>query len=101
MGIAAGQGLGYALLALSAASAGTQAYQAHRASQEQKAQAREAKETAIKQKQVAAEQAPEQAIEAGTNDAVKKSKTSYGIEESIINNNLASANTIGQKETWG
>lgn len=101
MGIASAPGLGYALLALSAASAGTQAYQAHKASQEQKARAREAKETAIKQKQAEQEQPPQIASAAGLNDAVKKRKTSYGIEESIINNNLASANTIGQKETWG
>lgn len=94
-------GLG-AIAAATLLGVGVQAYQAHKQAQENTAMAKEAKETAIKQKQAEQEQSPQLASAAGLDDAVKKRKTSYGIEESIINNNLlASANTIGQRETWG
>lgn len=84
---------------IAAAGVGTSAYQANQQAKEQRAQAAEAKETALKQQQALAEKAPEQATEAGTSDAVKKRKTSYGIEDSIIAN--MASNTVGQKETWG
>ena len=93
-------GLG-TLAAITALGAGVQAYQKHEEMQQNKSIARQAEQTAIKQKQGEQEQSPALATEAGKQDAIKKRKTSYGIEESIINNNSASASTIGQKETWG
>ena len=80
---------------IAAGGVASQTIQAHQQAKEQRAQAKEAKETALKQQQTLAEQAPEQAIEAGSSDAVKKRKATYGIQDSII------SNTIGQKETWG
>lgn len=85
------------IAATSAASAGVSAYQQHQANKEAQAQAKEAKQTATRQAQAQAEQAPELSADAGSNEAVKKRKTSYGIESSIISNQ----NTLGQKETWG
>ena len=87
------------LAASSLAGTGASAYQQHQANKEAQAQAKEAEQTAQKQAQVQAEKAPEQAIEAGSSEAVKKRKTSYGIEDSIIAN--MASNTVGQKETWG
>lgn len=84
---------------VAAAGVGTSAYQSNQQAKEQRAQASEAKQTALKQQQTLAEKAPEQAIEAGSSEAIKKRKTSYGIEDSIIAN--MGSNTIGQKETWG
>jgi hypothetical protein len=84
---------------IAAGGVGVSAYQANQQAKEQRAQAAEAKETALKQQQTLAEKAPEQAMEAGSSDAIKKRKTSYGIQDSIIAN--MGSNTIGQKETWG
>lgn len=68
----------------------------------QKKQAEEAKQTAIKQAQANAEKSPELTADVGQGDAIKKKRTSFGIQDTIIaNNNLAPASTIGQKETWG
>lgn len=96
MGLTAGTALGL-LVASSLASAGVSAVQQHQANKQAQAQAKEAEETAQKQAQVQAEQAPELSAEAGTREAVKKRRTSYGIQDSIIAQN----NTVGQKETWG
>lgn len=81
----------------SAAGAGVSAISANQQAKAQQAQAEEAKQAAQKQAQVQAEQAPELSIDAGTSEAVKKRRTSYGIQDSI----LAQNNTVGQKETWG
>lgn len=85
------------LAASSLAGTGTSAYQQHQANKEAQAQAKEAEQTATRQAQAQAEQAPELSAEAGTSEAVKKRRTSYGIQDSIIAQN----NTVGQKETWG
>lgn len=85
------------IAATSAASAGVSAYQQHQANKEAQSQAKEAKQTATRQAQAQAEQAPELSAESGTSEAVKKRRTSYGIQDSI----LAQNNTLGQKETWG
>ena len=85
------------LAASSLAGAGVSAVQQHQANKAAQDQAKEAEETARKQAQVQAEQAPELSAESGISDAVKKRRTSYGIQDSIIAQN----NTVGQKETWG
>lgn len=85
------------IAATTAASAGVSAVQQHQANKQAQAQAKEAEQTAQKQAQVQAEQAPELSAEVGTSEAVKKRRTSYGIQDSI----LAQNNTVGQKETWG
>lgn len=85
------------IAAASAAGTGVSAVQQHQANKQAQAQAKEAEQTAQKQAQLQAEQAPELSTEAGTSEAVKKRRTSYGIQDSI----LAQNNTVGQKETWG
>lgn len=84
---------------IAAAGTGVSAYQGHQQAQLQKRQAEEAKNTARAQAQANAEQAPELSADAGTTDAVKKRRTSFGIEDSIIANNMANQTTGNQY--WG
>lgn len=84
---------------VAAAGTGVSAYQGHQQSQLQKQQSEEAKNTARAQAQANAEQAPELSADAGTTDAVKKRRTSFGIEDSIIANNMANQTTGNQY--WG
>lgn len=84
---------------IAAAGTGVSAYQGNQQAQLQKRQAEEAKNTARAQAQANAEQAPELSADAGTTDAVKKRRTSFGIEDSIIANNTANQTTGNQY--WG
>lgn len=59
--------------------------------------AKKQEETVRAQAQANAEQATELSADAGKSEAVKKRRTSYGLQDSIIAQN----NTVGQKETWG
>ena len=78
------------------------AIQNHQQAKEAKAIKEEEKQTVLREKQALAEQSPELAADAGKSDAVKKRKTSFGLQESVVNNWMASSgNTVGQKETWG
>lgn len=84
---------------IAAAGTGVGAVQANQQSKQQEGQANEAKRTALAQAQANAEKAPELLAQAGTSDAVKKRKASYGIEESIISNNLT--NQTSGNQYWG
>jgi hypothetical protein len=84
---------------VAAAGSGVAAYQGHQQSQLNKDQANEAKRTALAQSQANAEKAPELLAQAGTSDAIKRRKASYGIEESIISNNMT--NQTSGNQYWG
>ena len=87
---------------LAAAGTGVSAIQSNIQRRDTLASADEAKQTALKQAQANAEKAPELATEVGSKQAIKKRPEQFGLENSLIANaNMQSANTIGQKETWG
>lgn len=75
----------------------------HQQSKQNEQLAKKQEKTEIAKAQVNSEQAPELSREAGQQEAVKKRKTSFGLQESVVNNWMTSSgnNTVGQKETWG
>ena len=85
---------------IAAAGTGVSAVQANQQAKQQKGQAEEAKRTAQAQAQANAEKTPELAAQAGVSDAVKKRRTQFGIENSIIAANNANTQATGN-QYWG
>lgn len=85
---------------IAAAGTGVSAIQANQQAKQQEGQANEAKRTAQAQAQANAEKAPELSTQAGVSDAVKKRRTQYGIENSIIAANNTGSQAAGN-QYWG
>ena len=81
------------------AGTGVSAYQNYQNSQLAEDQAKDAKKTAIAQAQANNEKAPELLAQAGSSDAIKKHRTSFGIQDSIIHNTMNT--TTGGNTYWG